>query len=297
VSDNLTKSRTLQLSAWQLWFIGLALAAILLALGSAVEALRTARMSANAGAGTQSAPAREQAARAASGTIAAEPLDALAAKLDELQARLTRLDTFGERLARLAGFKPQELKFDGAAARGGPWLPNANPSVGQLNRMASELSSRIDDHADQLSLIDQAILDERVKKQSVPSALPVTDGIFSSGFGRRVDPFTHASAFHAGVDFIADPGADILAAAGGLVVTAGYQPEYGKSVEIDHGNGLSTRYAHASKLTAKAGQVVAKGEKIGEVGSTGRSTGSHLHFEVRENGTAINPTKFLDLGK
>ena len=127
----------------------------------------------------------------------------------------------------------------------------------------------------------------------MPTMLPVKAPYNASGFGRRIDPFTGQWAMHEGIDFLAEPGSPVAAAAGGVVVFAGFHPQYGYMVDIDHGNDLVTRYAHCSKLLVKEGDVVARGRKIAEVGSTGRSTGPHLHFEVRFRGTAQNPTKFL----
>jgi murein DD-endopeptidase MepM/ murein hydrolase activator NlpD len=133
------------------------------------------------------------------------------------------------------------------------------------------------------------------KKQLLPTELPVSVGWYSSNFGWRIDPFTGWNAFHEGMDFMAPEGEAITAAAGGVVVYAEPHPQYGNMIEIDHGNGLITRYAHASKLIAKVGDVVLRGQKIAEVGNTGRSTGTHLHFEVRQWGAPQNPARFLQV--
>jgi murein DD-endopeptidase MepM/ murein hydrolase activator NlpD len=140
------------------------------------------------------------------------------------------------------------------------------------------------------------MLDARVKRTLTPTALPVHGAWNASGFGWRIDPITGQLALHEGVDFIAEAGTPIYAAAAGVVVTAAYHPAYGNMVEVDHGGDLLTRYAHASKLAVKPGQLVKRGEMIAEVGSTGRSTGSHLHFEVRHRGVAQNPARFLIAG-
>jgi murein DD-endopeptidase MepM/ murein hydrolase activator NlpD len=289
VSDDLAKTRNLRISAGQLCFVGAALAAILLAIGSGIEALRATREP--AGASKPAAVAQRETVRPIAAPLMNEALHALAAKMGEMRARLTRLEAFGERLARVAGVRAQEIRFGDATARGGPWLPTRE--AGDLHGQIEELSAQIDDRVDKLTVLDQIMLEARVKKESVPNALPVAEGYFASGFGRRIDPFTRSPAFHAGLDFTADRGTDILAAAGGLVIAAEYQPEFGRTIEIDHGNGLTTRYAHASRLRVKAGQIVRKGQKIGEVGSTGRSTGPHLHFEVRSHGVAVDPSKYL----
>jgi murein DD-endopeptidase MepM/ murein hydrolase activator NlpD len=135
--------------------------------------------------------------------------------------------------------------------------------------------------------------EDSAKRQLMPTGMPVANGYHSSNFGWRIDPFTGFNAYHEGIDFMAEAGTTIRAAAGGVVVYAALHPQYGNMVEIDHGNDLVTRYAHASKLSVKVGDVVLRGSKIAEVGSTGRSTGTHLHFEVRHKGAAQNPGRFL----
>jgi murein DD-endopeptidase MepM/ murein hydrolase activator NlpD len=130
----------------------------------------------------------------------------------------------------------------------------------------------------------------------MPSLPPILDGWFSSNFGYRIDPFTGQRSFHEGIDFPAEPGTPILAAASGKVVYAEVHPEYGRMVEIDHGNGLVSRYAHASQLAVKEGDLVVAGQRVATVGSTGRSTGPHLHYETRVDGEAVDPDKFLRAG-
>jgi len=146
-------------------------------------------------------------------------------------------------------------------------------------------------------MIESQLLEDRIRKSLLPTSLPVEAQWNASTYGWRLDPFTGERALHEGVDFQAQVGTDIVAAAGGVVVTAAYHPAYGNLVEIDHGNDLVTRYAHASRLLVKTGTVVKRGQKIAEVGSTGRSTGPHLHFEVRANGVAQNPGRFLQAAR
>jgi murein DD-endopeptidase MepM/ murein hydrolase activator NlpD len=224
-----------------------------------------------------------------------ETLRALAAKLGELQARLVRLDNDGDRLAKLAGLRSNELRFGEAPGRGGPLLARDThaDSVSKMAQSLQHLSTAIEDRADKFALLDQVLQLRRVEKQSEPTITPIVGAHPTSNFGNRIDPFTNESAFHAGVDFTAETGTEIVAAAGGVVIAAEFQPDYGNLIEIDHGNGLTSRYAHASALNAKLGEIVIQGKKIAEVGSTGRSTGPHLHFEIRENGSAVNPLKFL----
>lgn len=224
-------------------------------------------------------------------------LDAMAVRLGELQAQILRLDTLTERVARLAGFKPQEFLFTQPAARGGALsqLPADPLSFTELARRLDFLARQVDDRGDALGLLDSILTLDKVKKQLLPSVLPIRAGVYTSDYGWRIDPFNGRRAFHDGVDFMARPGTAIQAAAAGVVVASEYHPQYGNMIEIDHGNGLVTRYAHCSKRLARVGDVVMKGATIGEVGSTGRVTGPHLHFEVRHNGVPQNPARFLRL--
>ncbi|MGN2392907.1 M23 family metallopeptidase [Pelomicrobium sp. G1] len=224
-----------------------------------------------------------------------ETIHALAVRMGQMQAQLLRLDGLGERLAQLAGIKPQEFSFDQPPGRGGAitHLPQHTLSVGQLADQLNELTRLLSHRSDQLHILESVLLESQLVRQLVPSMRPVDGGWLSSGFGWRIDPFTGQRAIHEGVDFVAPVGTPILAAAGGVVVTSEHHPEYGNMIEIDHGNNLVTRYAHASKRLVEVGAIVLRGQKIGEVGNTGRSTGPHLHFEVRRNGVALNPARFL----
>jgi murein DD-endopeptidase MepM/ murein hydrolase activator NlpD len=221
-------------------------------------------------------------------------LNAMAVKLGEMQAQLTRLDALGERLASVAGVR--DIKFAEAPGVGGAAptrLPPQNLSLGDFSQKLLELSRQVENRNDMLGVLEAQLFDQAVKKKLMPTMAPVNAPYNSSGFGRRVDPFTGEWAMHEGIDFLAEPGSAVVAAAGGIVVFAGFHPQYGYMIDIDHGNDLVTRYAHCSKLLVKDGDVVARGRKIAEVGSTGRSTGPHLHFEVRFRGVAQNPGKFL----
>ena len=224
-----------------------------------------------------------------------ESLNTMASKLGELQARLVRLDALGERLSKVAGLKPQEFLFDRAPAQGGAEsaIPAQQLSLRQLGGELDRLAKELEDRADKLRFLESTLTEEHAKRQLIPSQLPIKGGYHSSGFGWRIDPFTGMNAFHEGLDFMAEEGSPILAAAGGVVVFAAAHPQYGNMVEIDHGNDLVTRYAHASKILVKVGDVVLRGSRIAEVGNTGRSTGTHLHFEVRHRGAAQNPVRFL----
>jgi len=230
--------------------------------------------------------------------VARENLGVMATKLGEMQARIIRLDSIGERLSQLTGIKPQEVRDSAAPAsqggQGGPLvLASAALTERDVQRQLDTLSQQVEWRGDYLGLVETRLLDERVRQKLLPTTLPIPGAWDASSFGWRKDPFTGQSALHEGVDFSADSGTPIMAAAGGVVVTAEHHSSYGNVVEIDHGDGLSTRYAHASKLLVKPGAVVKRGQAIAKVGSTGRSTGPHLHFEVRVDGMAQNPNRFL----
>jgi murein DD-endopeptidase MepM/ murein hydrolase activator NlpD len=229
-----------------------------------------------------------------------ENLDAMAEKVGDMQAKLMRLEAVSERIAGMAGMKPDEFKQIESApkgAAGGPLvtLPDTRPSsqmLADLNAEMATMQSQSDRHVDVFTLIESRLFEKRLEALMVPSSQPV-DGPVGSGFGFRSDPFTGHPALHTGLDFPADPGTAILAAAGGVVLSAGLHPQYGQLVELDHGNGLVTRYAHTSRMLVKQGDLVKRGQKIAEVGNTGRSTGPHLHFEVLVEGIQQNPAKFL----
>lgn len=224
-------------------------------------------------------------------------LNAMAVRLGQMQAQLLRLDTLGERLAKLAGFKPQDLMFNEAPGRGGAIssVPSQNLSLGDFTRQVDLLTRQLDDRGDKLGLLESMFTLESARKKLIPTKLPVEGGWYSSNFGWRIDPFTGQRAFHEGIDFMAEEGTPIYAAAAGVVVYSDFHPQYGNMIEIDHGNDLISRYAHASKRLVKVGEVVLRGSRIADVGKTGRATGSHLHFEVRERGAAKNPAQFLQL--
>lgn len=234
-------------------------------------------------------------------------LDVFARKVGEMQARMLNLEAMGERVSGLAGVKPEELKSlqDPAAAperssrqspaqggQGGPYLPLDHPSLEQLDRTLGALEQLAQQHGDVFTLAESRLFESRLKSLMVPNTRPVEAAV-GSGFGFRADPITGHSALHTGLDFSADPGTPIFAAAGGVVTSTGYHAQYGNLLEVDHGNGLTTRYAHAQRILVKAGDLVKRGQQVALVGSTGRSTGPHLHFEVLVDGVMQDPAKFL----
>ncbi len=226
-------------------------------------------------------------------------LDAMAVKLGEMQAQLTRLDALGERLSALAGIRPQEFRFSETPGLGGAQAsrPAQSLSLGEFNERLAMLSREMENRGDLLGVLEAQLFEQAVKKKLMPTMMPVSAPYNASGFGLRIDPFTGQQAMHEGVDFLADAGTPVVAAAGGVVQFAGFHPQYGNMVDIDHGNDLTTRYAHMSRLYVKEGAMVQRGRRIGDVGSTGRSTGPHLHFEVRFRGAPQNPSRFLQAGR
>lgn len=236
-----------------------------------------------------------------------ENLDAMARRVGEMQAKLVRLQAMSERVSGLAGMKFDDVTKQGklasgaagsrtGGAAGGPFVaaaPSEAPlSFDALNDWVGVLDEQADLHADLFTLMESRLLEERLRLLMVPSTAPVA-GVVGSGFGLRSDPFSGRAALHTGLDFPANTGTPIIAAAGGVVLWSGRHPQYGNMVELDHGKGLVTRYAHASKLLVASGDFVRRGETIAKVGSTGRSTGPHLHFEVLVGGRHQDPTRFL----
>jgi murein DD-endopeptidase MepM/ murein hydrolase activator NlpD len=231
-------------------------------------------------------------------------LDAYAIQLGEMQARIMRLDSQSDRLAKLAGEKrptpekTEQVKPDANRAistnRGGPLVLNAPISELELQQQIAETMAKIDFDTDYLSTIEAKLLQQSVLKGMLPNSSPINAAFNSSSYGWRIDPFTGNKAFHEGLDFSADTGTPIYAAAAGIVTAAERTTDYGNIVKVDHGSGLETRYAHASKLMVKVGDRVEKGQVVALVGSTGRSTGAHLHYEIRLNGNALDPRKYLN---
>ncbi len=242
-------------------------------------------------------------------------LDAYAKELGELQARMMRLDAQSERLAKIAGEKDKiasgkdkiasvkgkspsknsSQKTDSllSANRGGP-LVNARPMTEpDLQAAILALTQAVDARDESLSSIEAKILQQSVLKDMLPNSNPINAAFNSSSYGWRIDPFNGNKAFHEGLDFTANTGTPIRAAADGIVSSTEQGGAYGKLVKIEHGAGLETRYAHTSKILVKVGERVTKGQIVAEVGSTGRSTGPHLHYEIRLNGASLDPRKYL----
>ncbi|HVK96087.1 MAG TPA: M23 family metallopeptidase [Noviherbaspirillum sp.] len=228
-----------------------------------------------------------------------ENLAAMAMKLGEMQAQLMRLDALGERVQGLAGVKPQEFNFKELPGRGGaePSTTTGQPlSMNEFQQLLDATARNVEHRADYMNVIETTLMGHKIQSRLLPTVQPVNVSYNSSGFGRRLDPFTGRNTFHEGIDFAAPTGTPIVAAAGGVVIAAQYHHQFGNMVEVDHGNDMVTRYAHASRLRAKLGDIVRRGQHIADVGSTGRSTGAHLHFEVLVKGMQQDPHKFLVAG-
>jgi murein DD-endopeptidase MepM/ murein hydrolase activator NlpD len=224
-----------------------------------------------------------------------ENLDAMARRVGEMQAKLIQMESLGERVSGLAGVNPPDLKR--LPGSGGALVSVRTVTMKELQDTLSDMDKLTDQRVDLLTVMESRLFDEKIKKMLVPTQEPVAGGSLGSAFGWRIDPLNGRSALHTGLDFPSEPGTAILAAAGGVVVTQEYHPAYGNMVEVEHGNELLTRYAHASRVMAKKGDLVKRGQKIAEVGSTGRSTGPHLHFEVLVQGVFQDPQKFLTAGQ
>jgi len=225
-----------------------------------------------------------------------ENLDAMATKVGEMQAKLIKLEAMSERVSGMAGVKPEELQQikPAAGGKGGPFVPVSRPSLDQLNGWVAALDEEADQNSDLYTMVEARLLEKKLQSLMIPNSRPV-EGPIGSGFGFRADPFTGRAALHTGLDFPADVGTPIRAAAGGVVLLTEFHPQYGNMVEIDHGHGLVTRYAHSSKVLVHAGDIVKRGQSVALVGTSGRSTGPHLHFEVLLDGAPQNPAKFLAL--
>jgi murein DD-endopeptidase MepM/ murein hydrolase activator NlpD len=229
-------------------------------------------------------------------TAAEQQINALAGRIGQMHARLIRLDALGKRLTEAANLDRGEFDFDTPPAVGGPEdvIPGGQaPAVPTVSELLDTLSETIDDRSRQLAALETLILSRELARQIVPGGRPVESGYISSFFGRRPDPFTGETAYHAGIDFAGAPGTRVLAVADGVVSFAGRDKGYGKLVEVTHGNGYVTRYAHNSSLLVEPGQTVRRGDSLALMGSTGRSTGTHLHFEVLRDGKHMNPMSFV----
>lgn len=223
-------------------------------------------------------------------------LEALTIRMASLQARLIRLDALGERLTNAAGLDDGEFDFTQEPSVGGPevLLEDSRFEMSDFLQEIDELTEQIESRQQQLELLDSILIERESQSEFSVSGRPVNRGYISSSFGRRIDPFTGNLAFHQGVDFsTGDAGAEVFAVAAGVVTYAGEKQGFGKMVQVDHGNGFETIYAHDQKVLVKVGDVVKKGQVIALSGSTGRSSGPHVHFEVHKNGRVVDPASYI----
>lgn len=296
-------SRTLHLPRVWPWLLAVALLVLPLMGGLGGYWLRAsgegdALVSGNVGRDTAVAwrerLAAQKEAVAATRAAAEERLKALTVRVAEMQARLLRLDALGERLVRTTRIGKDEFDFRRPPAVGGPDEGSAAAAYVQPDFIGTldQLASRIDAREEELKVLERLLAGGRLREESFLAGNPVRVGYLSSDFGRRIDPFHGSIAFHRGVDFAGPEGADIVATGAGIVTFAGSTAGYGNMVEVSHGDGITTVYAHASKVEVRVGDIVQEGQVLARLGSTGRSTGPHVHYEVRRSGQPINPAHY-----
>src|SRR5579885_3461977 len=220
-------------------------------------------------------------------------LNALALKLGEMQSHVTRLDALGERLTVMAKLKDGEFDFRSSPPLGGP---ASGAQVSNTAQGIEKLWRELDDRTEQLTAMESLLMNRKLQDEIFPAGVPLMGGWMSSGFGLRADPVTGRQEFHRGIDYAGEPGSSVIAMASGVVSWSGWRDEYGNVVEINHGNGYVTRYAHNKKNLVAVGDRVEKGQAIAIMGATGRTTGPHVHFEVLKDDAIVNPSKYIHAG-
>jgi murein DD-endopeptidase MepM/ murein hydrolase activator NlpD len=252
--------------------------------GSGIEAARVAHLQSRSDAQQQQLDSTRRDAQ--------REVNALAARLGELQAEANRLNALGDRLTRIGQLGDGEFDFNKPVGVGGEG-PVRDMPAGDLRGGMDKLGAQLKDSGQQLSVLESLLFNRELDRSAMPSREPIANSYITSGYGGRADPFGGGSAFHKGIDFHARVGDPVMAVADGVVSYAGVRSGYGNVVEVDHGNGYVTRYAHNSRLIVQVGDLVRSGQQVAKAGSTGRSTGAHVHFEVWEDGRVLNPRKFL----
>jgi len=226
-------------------------------------------------------------------------LSAMTAKLAQMRSRIVRLDALGEQLTQIASLQSGEFDFSISAGLGGPndslnsELTRSMSSQEQIKMMFASLENNISDREAQLNVLQSMMSDDRLRDESIVAGRPILKGWLSSQYGMRTDPFHGKQQWHSGIDFAGREGSDIIAVAAGVVTWSGAQSGYGNMVEINHSDGYVTRYAHNKENVAKLGAIVKRGDVIAKMGSTGRSTGPHVHFEVYKNGRTVDPSTYI----
>ena len=293
VSRHLKVARTVTIMPRHLLVAGVAFVSLVLVTSALISWLLAPRPAA----GAQDDVLAQEQATYRTQQFVNNNLQLMATRLGELQAQVLHLDTLGERVAGLAGVRREAAPASKLVpGQGGAFVP-APLGAEELQWEIDRLSRDVDLRTDELAMIESRFLEQRVRERLMPTTLPVKEAFLGSPFGHRSDPILGLRAMHQGIDFNAENGTPVVAAADGMVRSAAYQSDFGNMIEIDHGDGLTTHYAHLARMSVKPGSLVKRGESIGTVGSTGRSTGSHLHFEVRMLGVAQNPAHFLKQGE
>jgi murein DD-endopeptidase MepM/ murein hydrolase activator NlpD len=220
-------------------------------------------------------------------------VDGMAMRLGAVNAHIIRLDALGKRLTEMAEIDSREFNFDREPSIGGASTEGVSAEVPDLTAMLKSLEDRVDLRDTQLAALENVILARDLKAQIHPEGRPVATGFISSYFGEREDPFSGHVGYHKGVDIAGSSGEDVVAVAAGIVTWSGERTGYGNLVEINHGDGYITRYAHNERTLVAVGEKVKRGDAIALMGSTGHSTGPHVHFEVLHNGRQVDPLEFL----
>lgn len=222
-----------------------------------------------------------------------ERIDVLSARVGQANAQLVRLDELGKRLVEMANIDSREFDFGSPVSLGGPEQPGEPAAAPDLTLMIDALESQLASRDVQLGVLESLILQRDLRRQTLPEGRPVRQGYLSSGFGTRQDPFTGHGTWHLGVDFAGNEGDPVISVGAGIVTYAGTRSGYGLVVDVAHGDGFVTRYAHNRQLKVRVGDAVTRGQQIAAMGSTGRSTGPHVHFEVLRNGRQVNPLAYI----
>lgn len=230
-----------------------------------------------------------------------EKLEALNAQLGRIQAEVTRLNALGERLTRMAGLEEGEFNFGLVPAQGGPEepidaaLPEIESDLG-VEEGVEDLDNQVSDRTRQFQILERLLMNRNVQERVRPQGRPIGGGWVSSAYGSRTDPMTGRRAWHGGIDFAGREGSDVRSVAAGVVTWSGSRYGYGQLVEVNHGNGYVTRYAHNKETLVEVGDMVRKGQRVALLGQSGRATGPHVHFEVHYNGRSVNPAEFIRAG-